>query len=408
MVTVVVSHPVQYFSPLFDLLRSHNRIDLTVAYYNDAGARPAWDENFGLSVQWDVDLTNGHKHVFLTNGASPSNSERLAGIRKLSQLIRHSDVVVIHGYVTPEAVASIALCIAFSVPYLLRADTSSRAARRRPDPRYWWPRLTCRMSSGALSIGKRNARVMAELGCPQVFNAPFAADHARFCAIAEVVRLAPDSVRLEFNLPLGPPVVAFAGKFTEGKRTGDLIAALRRVDRPVHAFLIGDGPERMNLERAARDQPITFTGFLNQREMPRALACADVLVLPSSYEAWGMVINEALACGCVPVVSTAVGCAPDLVEGLGEIYPTGDVDRLARAVEHALDTAASPNCYTNLLRRLSLYDLEHCASQYETTLTKVSSRPRNRRSLQRVLRTTVGHLGLMRSATMRSRAFDEK
>jgi len=379
-VTVILSHPVQYFSPLFDLLTNHDLIALTVAYYNDAGSRPTWDENFGLSVQWDIDLTNGHKHVFLTAGNSPSHLERLAGLRRLSQLIRHSDVVVVHGYAAPEAVAAIGICTVFSVPYLLRADTSYRAPRHWPDPRFWWPRLTCRMSAGALTVGERNASVMAELGCPQVFHAPFAVDHKRFRSIAEAVRCDPDPVRLEFGVPPGRSVVAFAGKFTEGKRAGDLVSALDRLNRAVHVLLIGDGPEREKLEHAARNRSVTFTGFLNQGEMPRALACADVVVLPSSYEAWGLVINEALACGCVPVVSNAVGCAPDLVAGLGEVYPTGDLDELVLALTRALDTSAAPDRYANLLSRLSLYDLEHCVSQYETTLTEVSARQRPRLS----------------------------
>jgi len=382
-VTVVVSHPVQYFSPLFDLLNTHGLIDLTVAYYNDAGSRPTWDQGFGLCMEWDIDLTDGHNCVFLTAGDAPSHAEQLAGVRQLSQLIRNSEVVVIHGYTKPEAVAAIALCALWSVPYLVRADTSYRAPRHWTDPRYWWPRLTCRMSSGALTVGEKNAAVMADLGCPRLFQAPFAVDHQRFCSVAEAVRLDPNPVRAEFGLPLGQPVVAFAGKFTEGKRVGDLIAALPRLKRPVHVLLIGDGPERERLEDEARSHPVTFAGFLNQRDMPRALACADVVVLPSSYEAWGLVINEALACGCVPVASDAVGCVPDLVAGLGEVYPTGDVDELALAVQRALDASTAPGCQENLLSRLSLYDLEHCATAYETALVKVATRQRRRPSLRR-------------------------
>lgn len=379
-VTVVVSHPVQYFSPLFDLLDDRGTVDLVVVYGNDAGARSTWDQGFGREVRWDIDLTSGHEGIFLTSGKSPGLLSCLSGARRLVRLIHKSDVVVVHGYSTVEAVAAIALCRSMSVPYFMRADTSSKAPRHPVDPRHWWPRLACRLSSGALAIGEKNARLMTDLGCPRVFHAPFAVDNERFGLTAQRVRADQNRVRKMFGLPLGPPIAAFAGKFTDGKRAGDLIAALALLDSPLHVLMIGDGPNRQMLEAAADGNRVTFTGFLNQREMPLALALADVVVLPSSYEPWGLVINEAMASGCVPVVSDAVGCAPDLVAGLGEIYPTGDIPALAEALERALHTSTLPDRSAAIHSRLSLYSLERCASQYESVvLAAVARRRRSRR-----------------------------
>ena len=81
--------------------------------------------------------------------------------------------------------------------------------------------------------------------------------------------------------------------------------------------------------------PVTFAGFLNQTEMPAAYAVTDCLVLPSDYgETWGLVVNEAMACGIPAVVSDRVGCGPDLVEHdvTGLVYPFGDVEALADAL----------------------------------------------------------------------------
>jgi len=83
-------------------------------------------------------------------------------------------------------------------------------------------------------------------------------------------------------------------------------------------------------------------GFLNQREMPRAYAAADALVLPSASETWGMVVNEAMASGLPTFVSSSVGCAPDLItEGeTGRTFQVGDAVGLAKLLASA---AASPS-----------------------------------------------------------------
>jgi glycosyltransferase involved in cell wall biosynthesis len=90
--------------------------------------------------------------------------------------------------------------------------------------------------------------------------------------------------------------------------------------------------------------PLSFIGFLNQSEIVRAYVAADCLVLPSDAgETWGLVVNEAMACGLPAIVSDQVGCGPDLIhEGeTGATFPMGDVTALAkRMVEFAADPDA--------------------------------------------------------------------
>jgi glycosyltransferase involved in cell wall biosynthesis len=73
--------------------------------------------------------------------------------------------------------------------------------------------------------------------------------------------------------------------------------------------------------------------------MPSIYAAADLLVLPSDHqETWGLVVNEAMACGIPAVVSDAVGCGPDLIETgrTGAVFPLGDIAALAEAVRSTL------------------------------------------------------------------------
>lgn len=368
---VVLSHPIQYFSPLYDLLENRNVVDLTVVYGNDAGHRLTWDPGFGGEHQWDIDVVGGHRHEFLTRGADPSRIEKLRGYQRLAALIRGWDVVVINGYATGLTAAAIAACRFMSVPYLLRTDTSTRPTRPIISPRYWWPRCASQWSAGALAVGQKNAIIHRLLGSPSIFSAPFAIDVERFQTTASRVSMARAGFRESLGLPEDGQVVAFAGKFIDMKRPEDLISLAARLRGSAHILMIGDGPKRPELQVAAENLPVTFTGFMNQSEIPEALACADVVVLPSSYEPWGLIVNEAVACGCVPVVSDQVGCAPDLVAGIGEVYPVGDVEALSEAVERALQTARAANSPARLAERLAGFTLGVCAAGYEAAFLDV-------------------------------------
>src|SRR5262249_42464733 len=108
------------------------------------------------------------------------------------------------------------------------------------------------------------------------------------------------------------------GKFTHIKRPLDFVHAVRDVSRQepcVQALMVGDGPLRETCEDFVRSHhvPVSFTGFLNQSQITRAYVVGDVLVMPSAGEIWGMVVNEAMACGRPCLVSDRVGSGPDLV-----------------------------------------------------------------------------------------------
>src|SRR5439155_25479306 len=83
---------------------------------------------------------------------------------------------------------------------------------------------------------------------------------------------------------------------------------------------------------------VRFLGFRNQSELPGFFALADVFVLPSRHEPWGLIVNEAMAAGCAVVVSSDVGAATDLVtDGLnGYTTPVGEVSALATALARVL------------------------------------------------------------------------
>jgi glycosyltransferase involved in cell wall biosynthesis len=154
--------------------------------------------------------------------------------------------------------------------------------------------------------------------------------------------------RLEAFLAGDRATVVYVGKLSHEKGVGLLLDALERVD--ARAVIVGFGPERAALERAAEGRPILFTGPLEHRHLAHLWALADVSVTPSTFpEAFGMVAAEAAACGSPPLVARHSGLA-EIAEGLEAEYPAvhrdlasftnGDVDELAAKLQAIL--ALSP------------------------------------------------------------------
>ena len=124
--------------------------------------------------------------------------------------------------------------------------------------------------------------------------------------------------------------------------------------------MAGDGVLRSQLAEAARAAgvPLHLLGFRNQSAMPAAYAAADALVLPSDgRETWGLVANEALACGRPVIVSDACGCAPDLaVDGTaGRTFPCGNVARLAQAIDEVCAAQPASQAIADVSSRYSLH-----------------------------------------------------
>jgi len=147
--------------------------------------------------------------------------------------------------------------------------------------------------------------------------------------------------RKQFNLPQESFVFLFAGKFELKKRPDLLVDAFLAAKLPsTELVFIGDGPMRKALEtRAESNSSIRLLPFHNQSEMPVALTAADTVVLPSEgpAETWGLIINEAMACGTTAVVSDHVGCCEDLIENgrTGWQFSAGNRIQLS----HMLQTA---------------------------------------------------------------------
>ena len=165
----------------------------------------------------------------------------------------------------------------------------------------------------------------------RIFLTPYVVDNQFFARPEDGSR---SQLRESWGIPDDAPVALYVAKLVRWKRPQDLLYAAARVEG-LHVVLAGSGGLRPELEALAGEKDLAgrvhFLGFVNQSQLPGIYAAADFVVLPSDYEPFGVVVNEAFASGRTAVVSEACGSVGDLVKDgeTGYVVPVGDVETLS-------------------------------------------------------------------------------
>lgn len=153
---------------------------------------------------------------------------------------------------------------------------------------------------------------------------------------------AASAIRASFGLTVAQTVFIFVGRLERYKGIEDLLKAFDALNsnHPETALLVvGDGSERSRVVAAAgSNASIRYLGRLDYERVIQAYNCADVAVVPSLNEPWGLVVNEAMAVGLPVIASDRVGCVDDLVRHgkTGLIYDAGSVEDLGQSMLNLL------------------------------------------------------------------------
>lgn len=350
-VAAFISHPIQYFSPLWRELTARPGVSLRVYYFSEHGLAANIDPGFGVAFAWDIDLLGGHEHRFLPR-RWPTRDPLDHGPRALNQglvaAVREGwDAVFVNGYAHANNWIVAAAARASRVPVMCFADSNLRDSSAKPMPLRAAKRLilppVLRASTAFLAAGGATRAYFEHYGVASqsVFICPYAVDVARFrSTVANAGADGAAALRVRWGIPANARVVMFCGKLAAWKRPLDVLLAVERLKTPdVVAVFVGDGELKAELSRRGGSRAV-LPGFVNQSEIPVALSLADVLVLSSEREPYGMVVAEAQALGVPAVVSAACGChGPEAVVQDGEsgfVYPTGDAGALADRLDRIL------------------------------------------------------------------------
>jgi glycosyltransferase involved in cell wall biosynthesis len=353
---VLITHPIQYFRPVFAELAKDPCLEVLVLFGCDHGLRLSLDPDFGVPIAWDSAPTDGFPHVLLSDCSLADLSHWRTAVPlavRLSWRLRafRPDAVLVFAYTPAFITASTLLLWLQGQRLLLRADGTDRAFQRSHLKslfkdlllRGWY-----RQFAHVFPIGSDSDAHFRRLGVPDRRRTPvrYAVDVDYFAE--QVQHWAPQRapLRQEESIPSDALVLLWSAKMTRVKNPELLLESLALLPGEIRQrfwlLAVGDGPMRNAFAVGAEQQlpgRCRFVGFRNQSELGRFYAMADVLVFPSQQgETWGLVVNEALQFGLAVIASDHVGSGRDLVEPPAQtpmgsaLFASNNPQALARAL----------------------------------------------------------------------------
>jgi glycosyltransferase involved in cell wall biosynthesis len=231
------------------------------------------------------------------------------------------------------------------VPFVLWSESNSHDAR---GGRAWVEALKAyflRHCDGFVVPGKASFEYLKMLECEEasISTAPNAVDNSWFATRAESTFRRAAEFRDQLRLP--SRFILFVGRLVPEKGVFDLLEAYAMLESGLRSevglVFAGDGVSREELaQRAKRISPgtVCFPGFAQREDLAGLYALAEFLVLPTHSDPWGLVVNEAMACGLPIIVSSVAGCSADLVDDgwNGYVVPPRDSDKISAAINCVL------------------------------------------------------------------------
>jgi len=203
-----------------------------------------------------------------------------------------------------------------------------------------------------------------------IFTAPNAVDVELFSKQAAITRQ--DAVARRVALGLPARYFLFAGRLVREKGVFDLLDAYGRLSAELRSAVglvyVGDGMARTELQQGATaivPGTVLFPGFAHREELASYYALSDMLVFPTHSDPWGLVVNEAMACGLPVIASSAAGCTADLVKNgsNGRVMQAENVEQLVSAMDElATNTDLREQMGQRSRDRIAGYTPDICAA----------------------------------------------
>ncbi len=359
------THPIQYRSPVFRALLRENP-GLEVYFFNARFEGDKW---------WFSERRPAEERApgeGLTAGY-PNRTLGLSGLslaakwKKLNDILagEKPDAIVVYGYYLPEHWLLRLASARRKIPLVFVGETFT-------DPSSLWRSVLRRLAlayffrgvSRFVAIGEKSAAFYRSFGIPaeKIVRGRYCVDVSFFeRPEAESLRLR-DEWRDRMGIARDAFVLLFVGRLVDRKRPVDALTLHRNLSDPsLQLVFAGSGP----LEEKLKGPGVHVLGFVEQRHLAELYHSADALIVPSEFETWGLVVNEAFAAGKPALVTETCGAAGDLVlpGKTGFVFSVGNLEEAGRHLTKLMsDRAAAARMGRFAHQRVSaLYGTERFA-----------------------------------------------
>ncbi len=340
-VAFFLSHPINYFSDMFRYIEKHsNIIDLHVYYGSDETIKDNFNDGLrGEGKEWDKNLIGGYKYSVLKNHSfKPSVLNGLFGVLNfgiIKELKSNDyDLVITHGWQYASSYLLFITAKLLNIPYGVRGDTpyvTDIIKKRTPFKsiiRDTILKAILNNASAIYYIGEQSKKFYEIFlnKKDNLFFTPYSVNNDFF--YNKYVKK--DSKK--------PVKIIFVGILIPLKQVDTIIYAYSKMQHKDMAKLdiIGNGELSVQLNELVKSKDIKgveFLGFKDHNDLVDIYKDADIIVLASDSEAWGLVLNEAMGSATAVIVSDMVGSKDDLIKENGFIFPVYDSDALSNYLD---------------------------------------------------------------------------
>jgi glycosyltransferase involved in cell wall biosynthesis len=357
-IAILAPVPFYYHIPLFQEIAKHEDVDFEVIYCSDEIFREVVVKKmYGVDGKF-VDketLLYGYRHKLLRNySPTPSFMKWPFGLVNFGiwNEIRknHYDAIILQSWTNFTYWLAIAACVFYKTPILFMTDSNiltenAKTKFKKLIKNLFLKDLVFRKTTGFLTSGTANEDFYQYYGVPsqKMVRFPFSWGYERVVARAQELKSQRETLREKFGIKKDEFVIIYVGRLSPEKAPLILLDAYHIVDSSrKKLFFVGDGLMRSEVEQEIKKlgaRNITMAGFQQRDKVFDFYVAADVLVLPSRRETWGIVVNEAMCFGLPVIVSDKVGASLDLVgeNYNGFIFESGNVEDLAMKLQYMIE-----------------------------------------------------------------------
>lgn len=351
---IIAPVPFYYHTPFYQELAKSPEIDLTVYYCSNETLHGTDIEkayNTKGSFGAEEDLLKGYSNKFLKNySPEPSFMNWPFGLINFGiwKEIKQGkyDAVVLQSWTNLTWWLAFLACLRYKTPVLFMTDSnvvseSTKSAVKIYIKKILLGNFLFKKASGFLTSGGANEQFYGYYGVPagKMVRVPFSWGYRDLLKEAEKIKNRREETRRSFGISQNDFVILYVGRLSKEKLPLTILDAYNSIDKPnKKLFLVGDGPMRLEVEQKIKDLKIKnvyLAGFLPRKSTFDFYNMADVFVLPSKAETWGIVVNEAMCFSLPVLVSDRVGAGVDLVKNgyNGFIFKTGDAVSLSEDIK---------------------------------------------------------------------------
>lgn len=325
-----------------------NNVPTAAWYCSDHSVKGGMDIEFGEKITWDIPLLEGYEYQFFKNSSSIKKGFfRFVNLGMILKLIREpKSIIIVHGYHYFTHLMILMLGKLFGHTICFRSDVPNNHEILKTGWKQKIKKLGLKYIlfpniNYFLFVGTQNKLFYESYNITQkrLISSPYAIDNERFRNYV----CDKEAVRTSLGIGLKDKVITFSGKYIHKKRPLDLLKAFDKLnEKKVWVIFIGNGELKSCMEKYILEkklQKVIMTGFVNQQEIPKYYAIADLFVMCSEQgEHWGLSVNEAMNFDVPLVLSDLTGCAVDLVVPgeNGYIFETGNVSQLTSKIKGIL------------------------------------------------------------------------